>query len=429
MSTISTNLGMILAEGTDTVDVADHIANNLTTLDNTFASHTPTTLAVGDAAAQGSSLVVARGDHRHGMPAFGAPVALGTAISTGTSANVNHSDHVHTIGVGTVDTASLGAGLAVPLTKIDVVGGTTIGAALADGDLFPVYDLSATSNRQSAMSRVITYINTSADTIHTATDIGAALADTDEILVWDASATALRRSAVSRINTYAQAAISGDVTISAGVSTIGASKVTSSMIVDSTIVNGDISASAAIAVSKLANAGVALALLRTNSAGNAVEWGSSGQIDFPAAQNASAGANTLDDYEEGTWTPKISGDSVAGTQTYSTQTGYYTKVGRLLNVAIVVVITAKGGTMAGNVVVDGFSGFTPAGSQSCLSFSEIFGVTTGAGYDWCSLENRTGSAFYLIQHDVQAAGGSAFLAVAGIANATTFIASGTMHTS
>ena len=30
-----------------------------------------------------------------------------------------------------------------------------------------------------------------------------------------------------------------------------------------------------------------------------------GQILFPATQNASSGANTLDDYEEGTWTPVI----------------------------------------------------------------------------------------------------------------------------
>jgi hypothetical protein len=33
--------------------------------------------------------------------------------------------------------------------------------------------------------------------------------------------------------------------------------------------------------------------------------GAVGQIQFPATQVASANANTLDDYEEGTWTPKI----------------------------------------------------------------------------------------------------------------------------
>lgn len=48
-----------------------------------------------------------------------------------------------------------------------------------------------------------------------------------------------------------------------------------------------------------------------------------GQVSFPATQNPSAGANVLDDYEEGTWTPTI-----AGGATYTTQNGTYTKVGR-----------------------------------------------------------------------------------------------------
>src|SRR5437899_5670649 len=64
-------------------------------------------------------------------------------------------------------------------------------------------------------------------------------------------------------------------------------------------------------------------------AGQTVQCGTvalaGGQIAFPAAQNASAGVNVLDDYEEGTWTP-----SVGGTATYTTQTGTYTKIGRLV---------------------------------------------------------------------------------------------------
>jgi hypothetical protein len=47
-----------------------------------------------------------------------------------------------------------------------------------------------------------------------------------------------------------------------------------------------------------------------------------GQLKFPATQNASADANTLDDYEEGTFTPTL-----GGTSTYSIQVGEYTKIG------------------------------------------------------------------------------------------------------
>jgi hypothetical protein len=49
-------------------------------------------------------------------------------------------------------------------------------------------------------------------------------------------------------------------------------------------------------------------------------------VQFPATQSASSDANTLDDYEEGTWTPSQgAGLTVTGTFTSS---GTYTKVGR-----------------------------------------------------------------------------------------------------
>ena len=41
-----------------------------------------------------------------------------------------------------------------------------------------------------------------------------------------------------------------------------------------------------------------------------------------------AAANALDDYEEGTWTPVLAGGTSAGTYTYGTQAGFYTKIGR-----------------------------------------------------------------------------------------------------
>jgi hypothetical protein len=48
-------------------------------------------------------------------------------------------------------------------------------------------------------------------------------------------------------------------------------------------------------------------------------------ITFPATQAASTNANTLDDYEEGTWTPNIGGNA-----TYYSQTGRYVKIGQLV---------------------------------------------------------------------------------------------------
>lgn len=62
-----------------------------------------------------------------------------------------------------------------------------------------------------------------------------------------------------------------------------------------------------------------------------------GQIAFPATQNASAGANTLDDYEEGSWTP-----SLGGSTTYTAQSGTYTKVGRLVHAQGHITVNAIG---------------------------------------------------------------------------------------
>jgi len=60
-------------------------------------------------------------------------------------------------------------------------------------------------------------------------------------------------------------------------------------------------------------------------------------ITFPATAVACTDANTLDDYEEGTWTP-----SLGGTATYATQAGQYTKVGRLVYISLQLDITSIG---------------------------------------------------------------------------------------
>jgi len=56
------------------------------------------------------------------------------------------------------------------------------------------------------------------------------------------------------------------------------------------------------------------------------------QIKFAATQVASADANTLDDYEEGTWTPAFgySGGNGSMSVAYANQYGYYTKIGNLV---------------------------------------------------------------------------------------------------
>lgn len=81
-------------------------------------------------------------------------------------------------------------------------------------------------------------------------------------------------------------------------------------------------------------------------------FSTSGQIPFPAAQNASAGANVLDDYEEGTWTPVLGGSGGTSGQTYSAQTGHYVKIGKLVFASFNIVFTSKG-TITGTLELQG----------------------------------------------------------------------------
>jgi hypothetical protein len=79
-----------------------------------------------------------------------------------------------------------------------------------------------------------------------------------------------------------------------------------------------------------------------------------GQIKFPATQVASSDANTLDDYEEGTWTPTITGGVTNPSVTYSTANtgGIYTKVGNKVSISFEVRWTALTGG-SGPVAING----------------------------------------------------------------------------
>jgi hypothetical protein len=82
----------------------------------------------------------------------------------------------------------------------------------------------------------------------------------------------------------------------------------------------------------------------TIGVGNATPSASGAGITFPATQSASTDANTLDDYEEGTWTPTVVGTSTAGTVTYTTQVGRYTKIGNRVFYQFTVTYTSGTGT-------------------------------------------------------------------------------------
>jgi hypothetical protein len=86
-------------------------------------------------------------------------------------------------------------------------------------------------------------------------------------------------------------------------------------------------------------------------------------IKFPATQVASTDPNTLDDYEEGTWTPVIDNAyATAPTVTYTSRDGWYRKCGSLVTVYFKIVVNTYSGG-GGPIQLDGMpfgiSSYTP----------------------------------------------------------------------
>lgn len=90
----------------------------------------------------------------------------------------------------------------------------------------------------------------------------------------------------------------------------------------------------------------------TIGVGGATPSGSGSGITFPATQSASSDANTLDDYEEGTWTPVLKGTSTNPSYTVSQASGNYVKVGKLVYVSFIMIVTGVSSQGTGNIYMD-----------------------------------------------------------------------------
>jgi hypothetical protein len=132
-------------------------------------------------------------------------------------------------------------------------------------------------------------------------------------------------------------------------------------------------------------------------------------IAFPATQSASTDANTLDDYEEGTWTPTFNGQA-SGSVTLSAAIGAYTKIGQQVTVKGRIELSAS--TAAGGAIYIGGLPFTSINTAKSYSIGTMQAdnlVYTGQLY---SFMNPNNNVFYFFNGITGAAGttltGSAF---------------------
>ncbi len=136
----------------------------------------------------------------------------------------------------------------------------------------------------------------------------------------------------------------------------------------------------------LATALVTPTVTTTIGVGNATPAASGSGITFPATQSASSDANTLDDYEEGTFTPTFASGS--GSFTTTSATGNYTKIGRFVNVYITFTITTVG-TASGALTYSGLP-FANGNSARSINVVRENGTTGIMGQVWVDASTTTG---------------------------------------
>ena len=86
------------------------------------------------------------------------------------------------------------------------------------------------------------------------------------------------------------------------------------------------------------------------------------------------------DYEDGTWMPTIAGTTVAGVQTYSVQSGLYTRTGNMVIAHFTLTMTAKDDATSGNILIAGLPYESADGSGFAGAVKSIANVDLNPGY-------------------------------------------------
>jgi hypothetical protein len=137
----------------------------------------------------------------------------------------------------------------------------------------------------------------------------------------------------------------------------------------------------------------------TIGVGGATPSASGCGITFPATANLSTNANTLDDYEEGSFTPVLGGSGGNPTSVvYSAQAGTYTRVGNVVTVfAYIGWSTYTGGS--GNLQIIGlpFAAVNSTAGGFCNGATQINNVSLSAGFSWGSMRTAPNQTFCDLQ--------------------------------
>jgi hypothetical protein len=148
-----------------------------------------------------------------------------------------------------------------------------------------------------------------------------------------------------------------------------------------------------------------------------IDLSSNGQIKFPASQNASSDANTLDDYEEGTWTPVITGSGSNPTVTYSLQSGNYVKVGSLVKASFSVYVNTTSGGSGYAIISLPFSN----GGYSSHGAVRVENATGVSAFNMAVIEDLGATATCYIRINTNVTGNGADLQISNLQSGTRLV--------
>ena len=284
------------------------------------------------------------------------------SFKTVTSAAATETASLSSTGVFTA-TSFTGAGTGLtagttPLTTLDIDGGTDIGADIVDADLLIVDDGAGGTNRKTTAARLKTYINAGGGTtlssidIDGGTDIGAAIVDVDLFIVDDGAGGTNRKTAASRLKTFilADNSIDSDMYVDGSIDTahlgdlqVTTAKIAANAIIGAKIVDDQIDSEhyvdGSIDTAHIADDAVTLAKLASGTDGNIISYDASGN---PVAIATGTDGQVLTSTGAGS-PPAFETGGGGGFQScqYLSSTGTWTKPSGITK--IIVYVTGAGG--------------------------------------------------------------------------------------
>jgi len=157
----------------------------------------------------------------------------------------------------------------------------------------------------------------------------------------------------------------------------------------------------------------------TMGVGGATPANSGSGITFPATQSASTDANTLDDYEEGTWTPRLADASSGGNSNTTNSAGWYTKIGNQVTIYGRLDSMVTTGFTSSNQIWIRDLPFVSANTMGVLPSSMAVSTVTFTGTAPTAYLGNNASSFRL--YSQASGGGGAVLLVSAISSGNSWV--------